>query len=166
MSKKITELTELTTYATSDLLIIEDVSANTTKKITWANLIADTSITTAKIADDAITDAKLIYGKVRSRQGGSATNWQTTGTNTYDYSATNTFIQTGSIANSASPTTITFPTAFNQIPVVFAQVTSITGTQCFVEVVNISTTAFNCQVYDHTGATNNGQTVNWMAVGQ
>lgn len=49
MAKKITELTELTTYATSDLLIIEDVSANTTKKITWANLIADSSITPEKL---------------------------------------------------------------------------------------------------------------------
>lgn len=49
MAKKITELTELTTYATNDLLIIEDVSTSTTKKITWANLIADNSITAAKV---------------------------------------------------------------------------------------------------------------------
>lgn len=49
MAKKITELSELTTYATNDLLIIEDVSAGTTKKITWANLIADNSITAAKV---------------------------------------------------------------------------------------------------------------------
>lgn len=49
MAKKITELTELTNYATNDLLIIEDVSAGVTKKITWANLVADNSITSAKL---------------------------------------------------------------------------------------------------------------------
>lgn len=49
MAKKIPELSELTTYATNDLLIIEDVSAGTTKKITWDNLIADNSITAAKV---------------------------------------------------------------------------------------------------------------------
>lgn len=55
MSKKITELTELTSYATNDLLIIEDVSASTTKKITWANLIATNSLTADKLATSAIT---------------------------------------------------------------------------------------------------------------
>lgn len=58
MSKKVTELTELTAIATNDLFIVEDVSASTTKKITWDNLVDDASITTAKLVDGAVTYAK------------------------------------------------------------------------------------------------------------
>lgn len=49
MAKKFTELTELAAQpAVGDLLAIEDISTSTTKKITWDNLIADSSITPAK----------------------------------------------------------------------------------------------------------------------
>lgn len=50
MAKKITELTELTTIATDDLLIVEDTSTSTTKKITVANLIPDDSISNTDLA--------------------------------------------------------------------------------------------------------------------
>lgn len=63
MAKKITELTELTTYATNDLLVIEDVSTSTTKKITWANLVANASITPNKLALGAA------YATVATSQG-------------------------------------------------------------------------------------------------
>lgn len=58
MSKKVTELTELTAIATNDLFIVEDVSASTTKKITWDNLVDDASITTAKLVDASVTPPK------------------------------------------------------------------------------------------------------------
>ncbi len=48
MAKKLTELVELTAIATDDLFLVEDVSASTTKKITWDNLVDDGSITAAK----------------------------------------------------------------------------------------------------------------------
>lgn len=51
MAKNITELTELTAVATNDLFIVEDVSASTTKKITWDNLVDDGSVTSSKVAN-------------------------------------------------------------------------------------------------------------------
>lgn len=145
--------------------------AVTTAKIADSNVttakIADSNVTTGKIADDAVTDAKLVYGKVRSRQGGSATNWATAGTTTYDYSGTNTFIQVGSKACNASPTTITFPTAFNQTPVVFANViTAVGGSNGFVRIDSASATQFAAQVVADTGAGLTDQTINWLAIGQ
>lgn len=50
MSKKITELTELTAIATNDLFIVEDVSTSTTKKITWDNLVEEQSVVWGKLA--------------------------------------------------------------------------------------------------------------------
>ena len=53
MAKKITELTELTTTAEDDLIIIEDVSTSTTKKITKTNFlktIITDSLTIAGVA--------------------------------------------------------------------------------------------------------------------
>ena len=56
---KITDLTELTSPQSSDVLPIVDTLNDQTKKVTVANLtgsvtIADGSITTAKLADGAV----------------------------------------------------------------------------------------------------------------
>lgn len=142
------------------------ISDFTNAQHTHAGPTTGGQISTTGIVDDAITDAKLIYGKLRSRQGGSASNWQTTGANTYDYSATNTFIQVGSIAADASPKSISFPTTFSQNPIVFAIATSAVGANCFCHVGSISTTGFNVQVVTDGGAGNNSQTVNWIAIGE
>jgi hypothetical protein len=131
-----------------------------------AAALASNVVTTAKVIDDAITDAKLIYGKVRSRQGGSATNWGTTGTTTYDYSGADTFIQVGSkaAANGAgTDTAVTFPTAFNQVPLVLVvSNTANTANQVFA-VNSVTTTGFNIRA-NNAGA--GSETCAWMAVGQ
>ncbi len=121
------------------------------------------AVTTTSLQNDSVTDAKLIYGKVRSRQGGSATNWSTAGTTTYDYSGTDTFIQVGTKALSAQTTSITFPTAFNQIPIVIASPTGSSGlfsTGWYV--VSVSTTGFDFVAQDWTRAT----PLMWIAIGE
>ena len=70
---KISDLTELVSVQTSDVLPIVDTLNDQTKKVTVGNVvatglsagaittakIADNAVTTAKIADDAVTAAKL-----------------------------------------------------------------------------------------------------------
>lgn len=75
--KTITNLSELTSAASTDVLPIVDVSdqsvtsSGETKKITVDNLIADNIITSAKIANDAVTAAKIADTNVSA---GSYTN--------------------------------------------------------------------------------------------
>lgn len=164
--KKINDLTALTTADSTDMLEIVDVSANTNKKVTVNGLVAPAAITTTKVADDAITDAKLINGKVYRRQGSSPTDWSTVGTNTYDVSASDVKIQTGRVFNNASPNTITFPVAFTQVPTVIASVVSVNTTSCFAIATGASTTGVSVQVYDNAGAINNSQDIAWIAIGQ
>lgn len=136
-----------------------------TDAVTTVKILAF-NVTTAKIADDAVTDAKLIYGKLRSRLGGSATNWITPGTTTYDYSATNTFMQAGTNLANASPTTITFPTAFNQVPVVVAILYSAIGVNCYISSILPTATNFSIQVVTDAGVANNAQGFMWIAIGE
>ncbi len=66
---KITDLTELTSPQSSDVVPIVDTLNDQTKKVTVANLtssvtIADGSITTAKLADGSVTTAKVADANV------------------------------------------------------------------------------------------------------
>lgn len=118
------------------------------------------------IGNDAITDTKLIYGKLRTRQGGSATNWSTSGTNTYDYSATNTFIQCGVIAVNSSDLTVTFPTAFNQVPIVVASVITAAADNDYARLKTLTATSFHVAVIDSGGAADTTETIAWIAIGE
>lgn len=165
--KQIKQLNEYTSPTSSDLYMVQKASDDETVKVTGTNLIPASSVSTAKIAADAVTDAKLVYGKVRARQGGSATSWITAGTTTYDYSGTNTFIQVGSISADATPKTVTFPVAFNQIPLVFLTVLTGAGANTFARLGNDTTTT-TCAITVVTdgGLANTGQVVQWMAIGE
>ena len=66
---KITDLTELTSPQSSDVLPIVDTLNDQTKKVTVANLtagvaIADGSVTTAKLADGSVTTAKVVDANI------------------------------------------------------------------------------------------------------
>ena len=68
----ITSRTAETTTTTSDLALIADASAsNALKKVTLDNLVPDSAIVTAKVADAAVTPAKLLAGT------GTTWVWQT-----------------------------------------------------------------------------------------
>lgn len=113
-----------------------------------------------------INDSSLKYGKLRTRQGGSATNWGTSGTTAYDYKGTNVWLETGTLLMDGNPKAVTFPTAFNQVPQVWCQVLTQVGANCFAIAASISTTGFNCAVVTDGGNANTGQTVNWLAIGE
>lgn len=60
MAKKISAYTEVTAQpANDDLLLLELASNGQYRKVKWQNLVDDTSITTAKLASGAVTQAKL-----------------------------------------------------------------------------------------------------------
>lgn len=121
-----------------------------------------------------VTPAQLIYGLVRNRQGGTtgANSWRTSGTSNTDVSAKGVFIQVGTIGTSTGgDTTVTFPTAYTQVPIVLATVTGNnagTGgvTQNAFAIVNtISTTTFTMRTIN-TSASASDQSVSWIAIGE
>lgn len=124
-----------------------------------------TDLGTSSIKNDAITDAKLVYGKVRGRKGGSATNWTTPGTSDYDYSATNTFIQVGAATSNASAkVAVTFPVAFNQVPIVTGTVLS-GATFATFHVESVTATTFEFDAFD-AGGVRRALTCMWTAIGE
>lgn len=139
---------------TIDGLSIKDSALNT-----------NNSVVTTNITADAVTDAKLVYGKLRSRQGNSATDWTSAGTTTYDYSATNTFIQAGAkgLSTNGTDVAITFPTAFNQKPLVYATTISSGSANVSTTVNTITASGFNIRAIGGDGS---AETASWMAIGE
>lgn len=101
---KITDLTALTSAAGNDELVIEDVSAGVTKKITVDNLLvgqvgtsdlADSAVTVAKIADNAVTADKIynpyIFRAYRSTNQSCAAGWNTIICQTEEYDLASTY---------------------------------------------------------------------------
>lgn len=131
-----------------------------------SKLVTADSVVTTNITADAVTDAKLVYGKVRSRQGGSATNWYTAGTTTYDYSGTNTFMQVGTyLYDGVGTDSIVFPTAFNQVPVVVATTTDTAGGNAWARISAISATGFDIQCLSNSSTSTSARFC-WIAVGE
>jgi len=121
------------------------------------------------IGTDAVRSSSLYYGLVRNRQGSTTgdNSWQTPGTNNTATDAKNVFIQCGSVnSNAGADVTVTFPTAYTQIPIVVASVSGATLTaNAFVEVVTKSTTTFDIRAFN-TSAAQTAQPINWIAIGQ
>lgn len=140
--------------------IVNDYNGN----ITAPNL-ATGAVTTAKIAAANVTAAKLLYGTVRQRQGGATgdASWLTNGTSNTDTSAKDVFIQVGNAAASSQSTTITFPVAFNQVPLVLVTPSGSSGNfSAGWYLVTQTTTSFIFVAQDYTKVTG----ISWIAIGQ
>lgn len=129
----------------------------------------ETAIETAVSNSEA---ALLAAGVVSSRQGGSSTNWNTQGSNTYTPAPEDVICQAGakqislnaSVSNTA---TITFPVAFTYIPIVLLtktydssgyvlatlNIVSLSTTQCIVQMLAASALTITLDFY-------------WMAIGE
>ena len=133
-----------------------------------SNNIAASGVATANIADDAVTAAKMLNGLVKHRQGGATgdASWDTQGTSNTDTSAKNVFIQVGSnVASGGVDKVVTFPVAFNQVPIVIATTSSATSRNVFTSVIATTTTTFTVRQLDDTGTTGS-EDFNWVAIGQ
>ena len=145
-----------------------DVAAVLADNVVTTAKILDSNVTTAKIADDAVTAAKMLNGLVKQRQGGTTgdASWDTQGTSNTDTSAKNVFIQVGSnVANGGSDKVVTFPEAFNQVPIVIATTSSADSRNVFTSVIATTTTTFTVRQLDDTGTTGS-EDFNWIAIGQ
>lgn len=164
MTKEIRQLPEETVTTTSDWYILQKASNNQTSKVSGTNLVPASSI----------QDSKLIHGKLRYRQGGSATNWNTAGTTTYDYSTVNIYTQAG-CANATDNTvnasngwyatsaqTVTFPITFAQKPIVL--LTSLSDHA----VCSVNSTTASSFIWKGRASTNinAGVDMMWIAIGQ
>lgn len=63
---KITDLPQLTVADAGDLIPIVDSSANITKKVPASGVVPDGAVTTTKIADEAVTAAKINFTTLES----------------------------------------------------------------------------------------------------
>jgi len=152
---------------TPDGVTTDSVDTDTLVVNTGTTLPAG-DIATADIANDAVTAAKMIYGTVRNRQGGTTgdDSWTTPGTSNTDTTAKNIFSQVGCVNSSASAgVTVTFPIAFSQKPVVFlTALTNDTG-NVYGIAISTTTTNFSLTAID-AGNNRRAETFNWLAIGQ
>jgi len=150
--------------------------------------IADVNVTTGKLADGAVTTAKLAADSVDDtiagnrvpqfyrRQGGSATIWAAAGST--NYTPTSVRMQAGQVTvvvaanNPNGTTTVTFPVAFSNHPLVFVTLyDAVNGGGPTVDAVRIRAYSnSNSQVditvdmeIDVSHITT--YTVNWLAIG-
>lgn len=148
----------LTGFSVSNTGTIYGVSVTT-------GVITSASVGTSALVAAAVTAAKMQYGMVRQRQGGTTgdASWLTNGTSSTDTSAKGVFIQVGNAAATAQTTSISFPVAFTQIPLVIA--TPSGGAGLFSAgwyVVTQTTTSFSFVAADYTKVTG----ISWIAIGQ
>ena len=104
---------------------------------------------------------------IRGRQGGSATNWSTTGTS--NQTLTTPRFQCGSVqwtggAASSGSQSVTFPVAFSQVPICWCICVS---DPTLVPGVEIATTSAVTLYWNNSGAgTRTAVTLYWFALGQ
>ncbi len=133
--------------------------------------IADLAVTTAKIANDAVDDAKAgdRIPQFYRRQGGNEDDWSIYGTTTYTPGAVR--MQAGSIqmsqsANQSSSTvSITFPVSFANKPLVIVNINSNPAEFAIVYAINVSLSAFTIVLNRATSISAENFTVNWLAIG-
>jgi hypothetical protein len=121
----------------------------------------------ANLAAKSITNGYLANGLVANRQGGTtgAASWATAGTSNTDVSATAVMLQTGSVLANGS-TTVTFPTAYNQVPLVFVSIITATSVNAWARVAGISATNFVVEGFTNTSTASTTENVSWLAIGQ
>ena len=119
--------------------------------------VKDAGIVLAKLAADSVDDSKAgnRVPQLYRRQGGSATAWNASGTTTYTPTAVR--VQVGAKLGT-SPMTITYPTAFSQIPLVLTCVAAGLG---YASPTIFSTTQVTIE---HSGGAS-PETVYWLAIG-
>lgn len=117
----------LLTLVKEAVTIGKALTCSGTATFVGAVTLPDSTVATAKIADNAVDDTKVgnRVPALTRRQGGSATAWGDTGTT--DYTPTTVRIQAGTLSmgfiasGALASEVVTFPVAFSDTPLVFVQ---------------------------------------------
>jgi hypothetical protein len=135
-----------------------------------AGKIADGAVdTTASLVNDIVDDTKVgdRVPALANRQGGSATEWATYGTNNYTPAAVR--IQCGMIrwtgSGIAGDITITYPVAFGYKPIIVPVAIGVMFGRIITNVESTSAAAGKIYWTDYTGATQTAIDFFWIAVG-
>lgn len=122
------------------------------------------------VANNTISPASLLNGLIAQRQGGTTGNasWQTNGTSNTNTSTTNVFIQVGVGNISANETAVTFPVAFNQIPIVIGAPNTATSQNSSFRARSVTTTGFIALLTNNSTASTpvTNENFAWVAIGQ
>lgn len=146
-------------------------SGNPVSKSAFGDKVRNSIIWLKEQADALLAGRLIMY-----RQGGSATAWDTSGTTNYTLTGVKTIIQGGTINvhtnNGASQGSgsITYPTAFANVPLTFPQLLTTPSpvNNTFRSMVVQSRTANGCTIYiNYSGAQTGAidDSVEWFAFG-
>lgn len=116
---------------------------------------------------DVLHWSQHLYGLIRNRQGGTTgdATWATTGTSNTATDAKDLFMQAGAtVGNAGSDVTVTFPSAFNQVPLVFLA-SGVTSANANPILASVSASQFTFRAID-SGGTQRAENVFWLAIGQ
>jgi hypothetical protein len=118
----------------------------------------------AKLAADSVDDTKAgnRIAQFYRRQGGSSSNWITSGTTTYTPTAVRAQMGIAYLATTGTET-ITFPVAFSNAPIVLACAYN-PSQPMVVSVSNVLATEFSITRHNLSGSQMAGA-VTWIAIG-
>lgn len=125
-------------------------------------LVGNTAIQAA-----TLKAAQMFKGLIYQRQGGNSLDldWAAGGTTNTDISAKDVFIQAGSTGTINGNITVTFPVAFNAVPIVIAVTASALSTNCFTLVPGATKTTCTIRQIIDTGVAATTENAYWMAIG-
>lgn len=127
----------------------------------------DTQILTNKTYS---TGSNTFEGLVTQRQGGTtgAASWQTSGTSNTSLTSTVVFIQVGVGNIAGAETTVTFPVAFNQVPIIIGAPNTATSQNSFFRARSVTATGFIAIliVSGTTATPTTNENFAWEAIGQ
>lgn len=124
----------------------------------------DSAVTSAKIADDAVDDAKVgnRVPQFDRRLGGNSTNWNISGHNAYVPGMVR--MQGGKVMVASTPVSVKFPVAFSAPPLVYATLEK----KLFIGLLAVSavtTAGFSVELTDTDGEKTIIGYATWLAVG-
>lgn len=142
-------------------VILGDTDTQTFSNKSTAQLNSPTNSDLSLVADTA--NSKVVLTTVR-RQGGSSTDFSIDGTTNYTEASVAIQVGVTTITTGSVNTSVTFPVAFSEVPLVLTTYYDKAGNQILKSEIRTPTTSGFTIVTDGSGTVNGA--VNWIALGK